>query len=263
MMDLLGLLGWTASAVTGQVAALVKWVVGGFGVLYGNDAMLSGFMGGALKAIWGVFTGLWKWLDSIYKWINSHIIQQLRDLINRIHDRLQKIFGPLLAQLRKEIALYRQLWLQYVKPIYDFLQRIRRVLVVFRLLGFKWAIALDNRIQGIENQLTAAFMGVLQNLNTLADWVNFIIDPFGLFQPFPLLGSVLRSGKEILTALSAAVNDPLFVAGKDHYSTPDDYYSAAAFNARMQARAGGALLPDDQQILDSINLAQTELGYTA
>lgn len=261
-MDILGLLGWAASAISGQVAAIVTWVTGGFGVLFGDIALTDSFLEGAISAIWGVFSGLWGWLNQIYQWINSHIIQQLRDLIKNIHDRLAKIFGPLLAQIRKMIALYRQLWLQYMKPIFDLMQRIRKFLVLFRLLGFKWAIKLDAKITQMETALELAFFGVLQNLNTLANWINYIIDPFGIFQPFPLLGGVAQAIGAIIGLGVKTMQGPGATARPGQYTTAAGYYDATATHTRTETRLTAGVLPEDDAVVTSLRASAAAMGYT-
>lgn len=260
-MDILGLLGWAASAIGSQVTAIVQWVISGFGVLFGNDVAQSNFLGGALSAIWNIFGGLWSWLNQIWQWLNTAIIQKLRNLIQNIHDRLQKIFGPLLAQIRAMIDAYRRLWLQYVKPIFDLMQRIRRFLVIFRLLGFKWAAKLDAKITQMETALELAFFGVLQNLNTLANWINFIIDPFGLFQPFVLLGSILQAAGAIIGIQMGAMNNPAAASRPGQYTTPNGYYDASTMNARVATRAQAGILPEDTAALVSLRASASAMGY--
>ena len=260
-MNILGILGWAASAISGQIGAVIQWVMGGFGVLFGNDLAINSFLGSFGAAIWQVFSGLWGWLQSVWQWINTHIIQQLRNLIKSIHDKLEKIFGPLLKQIRAEIALYRQLWLQYVKPIFDLLQRIRRFLVLFRLLGFKWAQQLDARITKIESAIESAFFGVLQNLNQLANWINYIIDPFGIFQPIPLLGGIWQSIGAIMGLGTQAMTDPGFTTRPGQYSTPAGFFDATAVSTRFTQRAQAGLLPEDQDVGTSLRASATAMGY--
>src|SRR5262249_8086089 len=187
-MSFLSIIGWASDAIDGQMMALMAWITAGFGTLYGDIAGVNSFLGGLGDAGHSTFATLWSWLTNLWQWIQDHLIGKLADLINKIKDKLQRIFGPLLCHLKQAIATYTKLWNTYVKPLYDFLQRIRRVLVIFRLLGFKWAQKLDARIVALETALTNSFLGVLANLNRLADWINFIIDPFGLLQANVLLG---------------------------------------------------------------------------
>ena len=188
--------------------------------------------------------------------------KEMQDLITRIHDYLSKIFGPLLKHIRQIIDAYRQLWNTYVKPIYDFLQRLRRVLVLFRLLGFKWAKQLDQRIVALENAITQSFLGVLANLNRLADWINFIIDPFGLIQPNVWLGSIAQSVGAMIGIVFGQMSSTSFQSTAFDYNVPDGYLNASPMQARITQRYAVGDLPDDTAMLNSLKAAAAQMGYT-
>jgi len=261
-MGMFALVSWASDAIDGQIAALVAWVTAGFGVLTADITATNSLLGGLGDAVHSVFSGLWTWLTNLWQWLNDHLIQKLKDLIDKIKDKLNKIFGPLLCHLRIAIDAYKKLWNQYVKPLFDFLQRVRRVLVIFRLLGFKWAKKLDQRIVALENAITQSFLGVLANLNRLADWINFIIDPFGTFQPSVLFGSIAKSVGAILGIIYGQMNDPGFTTSTLQYSTPEGYYKKDTMLARIQARSEFGLLPEDLACVTSLRASATELGYT-
>jgi hypothetical protein len=258
----LSIISWASDAIDGQMAALVAWVTAGFGTLYADIAGVNSFLGGLGSAVASIFSTLWTWLDNLYVWIQTHIIQKLADLIQRIHDFLERIFGPLLKHLRELIAWYRGLWNTYVKPIYDFLQRLRRVLVLFRLLGFKWAQKLDARIVALETALTNSFLGVLANLNRIADWLNYILDPLGMFQPNVLLGSIAQSVGAIIGIVYGKMNDPGFVSGPSGVTLPANYYDSAVFTQRIQTRLQIGLLPEDTAMLQEIQADLAGMGYS-
>lgn len=260
-MDFLGLLGSVSDALDSSIVAVVTWATAQMQILYGDIAAVNAAFGGVTQTLGSIFGSLWSWLTSLWKWLHDTIIVKLRDLIQRIHDRLKEIFGPLLDQVRAIIAEYRRLWLQYVKPIYDFLQRIRSALVIFRLLGFKWAQRLDARIVALETAISSAFLATLKNLNTLADWLNYLIDPFGLFQPSIWLGSIARSIGAIIGIAVDRMNDPGFTFGADPVTLPANYYDAGVYSQRMAARLKIGLMPEDTAIIQELAGTLSELGY--
>lgn len=261
-MDFLGIISWAAAAIGGQVSALISWVTSGFGVLFGDISSTDSFLGSFGAAVWGVFGSLWGWLSQLWQWFNTHILQQLKSLIKSIHDWLQKILGPYLKKLQAIIKWEEQNWNTYIKPIFNLLQRLRSALVIFRLLGFKWAQALDARITQIESTLASAFFGVLQNLNMLANWINFIIDPFGLFQPNIWLSSIAQSVGAIVGAVFGTMNDSGFTAPPGQYTTPQGYYQNQTMTTRFQQRAQIGLLPEDQSVVTSLRASASALGYS-
>jgi len=261
-MGMFALVSWASDAIDGQIAALVAWVTAGFGVLTADITATNSLLGGLGDAVHSVFSGLWTWLTNLWQWLNDHLIQKLKDLIDKIKDKLTKIFGPLLCHLKIEIDAYKKLWNTYVKPIFDFLQRVRRVLVIFRLLGFKWAKKLDQRIVALENAITQSFLGVLANLNRLADWINFIIDPFGLLQANVLLGSIARAVGDIFNIFGITLQGASRKPATPFYSTPPNYYSADAVRVRIADRIAHGQLPADDEVLASLRRSAKDLGYT-
>jgi hypothetical protein len=142
------------------------------------------------------------------------------------------------------------------------LQRLRRVLVLFRLLGFKWAQKLDARIQAIETALTNSFLAVFTNLNRLADWINFILDPFGLFQPSVWLRSIAQSVGAIIGIVYGTMNDPGYAPASAQYVTPGGYYQRDNVLARFRQSSTAGILPEDADCIQSLRQSAASLGYT-
>src|SRR5437667_4322924 len=177
-MNLFGILGFLGDAIGSQITAVVDWAAGGFLTLFGDITAVAGVLGsfidwvkGALRAVIGFLGGLWTWL-------RDSILTKIISWIRRAYEWLHNLMQPLLRWIQMERALLYQLWNTYVKPIMDFIQRLRRALLIFRLLGFKWAKELDAYLVKLENKINRAFLGAFQNLNILADWINYILDPF-------------------------------------------------------------------------------------
>jgi hypothetical protein len=260
-MDLLGIFGWVGTAIASQVTAVVSWVASSFGVLYGDIAQVDSFAGGLGTAIAAIFGNLRTWLFDLWNWIHDNIIVKLRDLFNRLHDLLEKILGPILKHVRAAIAMYRWYWLHYIKPLFDFLQRVRRALVIFRLLGFQWAKDLDAKIAQLESAITRSFLGVLANLNTIANWINYILDPFGLIQPNVWLSSIKQSIGAMLGLGYGTMHDPGFASSPMQYSTPADFWTASNMSNRFKSRSAGGTLPEDDACVASLRASATSLGY--
>jgi hypothetical protein len=261
-MDFLGVLGFMSDAVDAQIQSVIVWATAQFSVMYGDVQNVSLALDETQKQQAGLWSSLWTWLTGLWDWLNRTIIQRLKDLIQRIHDKLKEIFGPLLDYLKRLRDRYRELWLQYVKPIYDFLQRLRRVLVLFRLLGFKWAQRLDARIVALETALTNSFLAVWSNLNMLANWINYILDPFGLFQPSVWLRSIQASIGAIIGLGTQKMTDPGFTTNPLQYSTAEGYYQRDTMTARIHARNLTGTLPEDDACMASLRATAASLGYT-
>lgn len=261
-MDLLGIFGWVSSAIGSQIGALVGWITSSFDVLFGNIAAVDSFAGGLGSAVANLFGRLWTWLNDLWTWIHDKIVVRLMELLSRLHAILEKILGPILKHIRAAIALYKWYWLHYIKPLFDFLQRVRRALVIFRLLGFQWAKDLDAKIAKLESDITRSFLGVLVNLNTLSNWINYILDPFGLIAPNVWLASIKQSIGAILGLGYDKMHDAGFTSSPMQYSTPADFYTASNMTNRVAARASGGTLPEDDACVGSLRASAAALGYT-
>jgi hypothetical protein len=261
-MDFLGLLGFLGDAVDAQLQAVILWSTAQYAVLFGDISNVALALDETQTQQQGLWSTLWSWLTGLWDWLQRTIIQRLQNLLQRIHDALKRILGPLLDYIRRMRDLYRQLWLQYVKPIYDFLQRVRRVLVLFRLLGFKWAKRLDARIVALETAITNAFLATYKNLNLLANWINYIIDPFGVFQPSVWLRSIAQSIGAIINIGLGQMTDPGFTTNPLQYSTPAGWYQADTLTARIKQRALTGNLPEDDAMVASLHAEAAAMGYS-
>jgi hypothetical protein len=244
-MNLSGLLSFIGGAISGSTGAIISWASAGFATLFGNDSAIASVLGNFIKWATGAIGAIVTFIGALWKWLRDSILKKLIDTIRKIHDYLKNLFKPITDMINRYRLLLRQLFQQYVKPILDFLQRVRKVLLIFRLLGFKWAKQLDARIVKFENEISAAFLGTWRNLNILSDWINFIVDPLGLIQPGVWLGSIRQSiGAIIASVQHAQLSAPPAYTAADQ-AADDTYFSMGAREARSHLRATTGPLPDD------------------
>lgn len=138
-----------------------------------------GWVTGFLKKLMSIIVdGLKHILSDI---LHGHLLNALHDIQKLFHS-LQDLFGPILkfiARLRGWFYKYIYPW---VKLVQNILSTVRAFLAAFRILGFKWAAKLDADIARIQGYITAALQGIVGTLNQVSTWLNFAIDPFGLFR---------------------------------------------------------------------------------
>lgn len=82
--------------------------------------------------------------------------------------------------------------MQALRRIINLIQRIRQVLVVFKLFHLKWATKLDNWLSHIEGNLIRHELEILAKTNEIIGWINFIADPTRLLRISPLAQSLYR-----------------------------------------------------------------------
>lgn len=144
-------------------------ILGGLGDLIGGIAKaLEGLFG---SIIWGVikklFDAIKNWILNLRNWIKAHV--------------------AVLQQIQRNLDKARS---QYFRKIIDIVQRIRKILIPFRLLHLAFAKKLDNYLVGIESDIGQKWAKLIQHQNQVLGVLNDIIDPRNLLRPGNMLGSV-------------------------------------------------------------------------
>jgi hypothetical protein len=172
----------------------------------------------------GIWTDLGKVLSDL---IHFQFRQFLSDLVAWLGELRAKIaiwLKPLTDYLKFEKWWLDQVFNHVLKPILDFIQGLRRILLIFRLLHIGWASKLDEWLAGLESELVTKFMQARSDIQVLANWINWILGPGGLFS-FPLL---LLSQLQTLPQLWAALAN-----------IPSQAVAATTAQAQQASRASG------------------------
>lgn len=261
-MDFVGLFGFISDAVGSELTAIVDWATTGFSTLFGDIVSVGGVLGsfidwvkGALNAIVAFLRGFWDWLKNIS-------LKGIIDWIKRHWDALKRW----LKQIKKNLDLYKRnlqdMWNLYVKPFMDFIQRLRRALFIFRLLGFQWAKDLDAYLVKLENKINRAFLGAFQNLNILADWINFILDPLGLWSSNIWLGAIKQSAGAIWAIIWGTPASGLPGTPNPGNTAGVNLYTPTQQKVRVDMRAAlGGITPEDAYNANAVIAGWQRLGY--
>lgn len=143
----------------------VVWIVG---------ILRKGF-GELLDGLKNTFGAVDRWLGNLYC--------TFRDFIGRI----EQILDPIIQFVKKVQAWFNLVWKRVVQPVLNLLQRMRKVLAIFKFFHLKWAQKLDSDLAWLEGKITKAFLTVRQWVNLVGSWVNFLVDPTGALKMFPLV----------------------------------------------------------------------------
>lgn len=170
----------------------------------------------ALKGVGDFFKHVWEnGLKPIFSKIGS--------LIKTAHQWLEDHLRPIIGWLRRAQQWLEQHVWRPLRAYIQFLQRVRRYLLVLRLLHVKWAEALDRRIAQTEAQLGRAFLTVRGILNQVINWVNVASDPLRLGRMVIVSVIGRRSAAamiRILTGLPIGVFFPTLGKGSHLYEHP-------------------------------------------
>lgn len=213
-----------------------------------------GFLRGAANSIIHLIKRLWDYLYNHF----------LRAILNALLHHKGRIWNVLMT-IKKWIMRIRDYEKRnfdlYVRPILNFLQRLRASLLIFRIFHFKWAAALDQRLAGIENELTRFFFTVLGQFNQILSYFDLIMNPTGLFRSGVYLMTAIKSIGQLIGMIHQAESVP--VGAKDLADMQRDSHlldrQVVIDNARLTSVTG--LQPVFKAYQDEIWANLTAMGY--
>lgn len=182
---LIGLIVAVINAIIDFLNALVKALVEVINFLYGGELGIFGF---SSKGLEHVFKGLKNIMDQVFKVSVIGALKHLLSLYQKLQGWIRKL-KVFLDKLRRLQHLYH---VQAFKRVINLIQRIRKLLVIFRILHLKFATKLDNWLAGIEGKLITREAEIQRKTNEIVGWINFIADPTKLFRLSPLAQSLYR-----------------------------------------------------------------------
>jgi hypothetical protein len=182
-----GVIATIVQAINAIIAALVylwQLLILVFQFLY--NALVA-IVNALIKVVQIVVRGFVHFFTTILPNFLQRLYQDYLDLKAKITAWL----SPVLRILLRIRQLFQQYVLAPLLRTINLIQHIRQFLVIFRLLGFKWAARLDNYLTKIEQKL-------IQNTLVLQSWINLaisvldlIIDPSMILRGNFLLASLL------------------------------------------------------------------------
>jgi hypothetical protein len=214
LADIIGAIGDAISSIGSDIAAFLNSAIA---ILWNDIQVVASVLQSVAAALWSALSTIWGWLTNAWDWLHTNVIAPIVDWIQNVTEWFSELIAPLKQWIQQWIAMYRWYWENIIKPGLDFIQRLRSFLVIFRLAGFKWAQELDAYLSNVEFKVENAFLAVWQNLNLLANWINFLVDPFGNIQGAVLLGSISPIAGAIYAALWGLQNGSL-AAGSQAWS---------------------------------------------
>jgi hypothetical protein len=214
-----------------------------------------------LGALRGSVNAILQWIKGLWEFLWNHILKRILTAGFNLLARIRKVLEPIIRTLRRIRDAQMRLFDFYVRPILNFIQRLRAALLIFRIFHLKWANALDNRLAGMESRLTALWLNVLRDFNRVLSYFDLIMDPTGYFRAGVYISTAIRSISALWATLHALPSVPLSAAasaGQAHDSHLCDFKTVRD-NATLAAAAG--LQPDYAAVLDAIWTELQAMGY--
>lgn len=172
------------NAIINALVYLFNLLVAAFQFLYTALVAVANVL---VKGVKLIARGLIHVIKDIFQ---GHFVHLYEDYL-KLKAKLAEIFAPVLRILKKIRAIYNQFVLKPLLNMIRLIQQIRQFLVIFRILGFKWAAKLDALLVKQEQRL-------IKNVLVIQAWINFaisvidlMVDPSLILRKNFLLASLL------------------------------------------------------------------------
>lgn len=194
------------SPVIGAVSALSSLIRSVFIFLFNLILVAFDTLAGGINATHAFSVGMFGRVGDFFRHLWEKVIKggllKLAMLYHRLKEWLDKHFGPLLKLIRVWRARLDFWFNHYIRPIINLINRVRKILVVFRIFHFKWAEALDNRLLRLEGKILKVYTDLRAKMNEVATAINILLDPALLIRGSILGRSIAAAIDEIFEAVT-------------------------------------------------------------
>ncbi len=169
----------------------------------GGGFDFGGLLGGLLAGLVEVINAIIAFLQALVQ----VLVQILNFLFGAVVDTFTfsfKSLGEIFKGWRNIMDQIFKVWIAGAlkRKMLNLIQRVRRILVVFKLLHIGIAKKLDNFLARLEGRISTGVLKHLAKTNEIIRWVNLVADPRGLLHP----GGQLASVGGILSAVRGALD---------------------------------------------------------
>ncbi len=165
------------------IVAVINFILQALAVIVAVLRAVILFLG---KAFSVVFKGIRHVISDIVHGRFLHLWEDYLKLKAKLKAWFEKHLGWLL-RLRQA---FDQWFRRTIVPILNLLQRIRRVLAIFRVFHLKFAEKLDALLGRLESKIIRNVLVLRQKVNEISTIINLILDPSLVIRNVPLLRSI-------------------------------------------------------------------------
>jgi len=208
-----------------------------------------------------IFSAIANVVKSVWHWLFNNLFSFLSQWFRNIWQWVSKYVRLVIQIIKAQIAAINQLYNNVVRPFMNLLQRIRGFLMIFRIFGFKFAQELDQYIADLEARINGAFLAAEGDIGRLLQWLEWIVDPNGLFQPLSYLLSAIQTLPQLWAILQ---NLPSVALGADQQKQQQQLAQSLTWTnvqSTIRARASGPTAQDQEDIAAIVKDFQGD-GYS-
>jgi len=209
----------------------------------------------------GIFSAIASVVKSVWHWLFNNLFSFLSQWFRNIWQWVSKYARLVIQIIKAQIAAINQVYNNVVRPFMNLLQRIRGILLIFRLFHIKLAQELDQYIADLEGRINGAFLAAEGDIGRLLQWLEWIVDPNGLFQPLSYLLSAIQTLPQLWAILQ---NLPSVALGADQQKQQQQLAQSLTWTnvqAFGREHANGLTADDQTDIAAIVKLFQDD-GYS-
>jgi hypothetical protein len=250
--------GADAGAVNSALGEIEGWVgdVASWGQSYVNN-----LLGGLVDELQTIFADVWNWLKSLADTWLGQLVQGIWDWLKNLYEQLKCYVQEVLKWLKWYEAYEQKFWSKILNPILQVISSLRRVLLIFRIFHLKFASELDQWLANREAAIARLILWQRNEFNTLTNWLNYIINPLGLFNEGLYLQTALSSITQLWSALWAVGNQPLGAVILQEQETQAASVQYKTAQADIVTTGASGLLPADLDLTQQFAAQYQAWGY--
>jgi hypothetical protein len=166
-----------------------------------------------------------KWLGSLWSWLllllgllktlwTKHIKplpQQVKDGLDKLQKKIDKILKPVLDALKAQRKALLDIYNKFIRPIIATIEAFRRFIHILQIFHIHVLDGLDAQLAKLEAKIMKPFLAALGRINTLGNWISFILNTRLLIFRGLFLGSMnaYRGGSFTMLAGTPGYGMPL------------------------------------------------------
>lgn len=143
-----------------------------------RDQMVS--MGNAIMRFgWKIAQGVaavFELVKLLWQNILKPLVQALNGLIQKIKRLMDKILKPLMDAVRRQRQAILDIYNRFVRPFIIFIEKLRRIIHLLQLFHIHIFDALDRKLARLEIAVMTPILDALRRVNTIGNWVSFILN---------------------------------------------------------------------------------------
>ena len=161
-------------AIVGVIFAKLVELINAHNALVSFAQSLFALQTATTRSVWSIFRAI---LSDVLHLHFLKALHDITDLVQKIRAWAQKLKG----WLDKYKALRRR-HDQAVRQLLNLIQRIRRILVPFRILHLKFAQKLDSWLAGVEAKIITHELLLVTKTNEIISALDLVLNPAGYFR---------------------------------------------------------------------------------